>query len=75
MKRTMPTKPQVRANRLRVLDALRSGEYEQTDGTLKARRRDETVGYCCLGVMCDVSGIAPIDYVKNSDLTIVIGEH
>jgi hypothetical protein len=31
--------------------ALRSGKYQQTRGKL----RDRT-GYCCLGVLCDVSG-------------------
>ena len=30
------------------LSALRSGEYEQEQGTLKAE------GHCCLGVLCDV---------------------
>jgi hypothetical protein len=29
--------------------ALRSGKYKQTSGTLK-----DDVGYCCLGVACDV---------------------
>jgi hypothetical protein len=32
-----------------VLKALRSGEYKQTKETLQ-----DEVGYCCLGVMCDV---------------------
>jgi hypothetical protein len=31
------------------VDALTSGEYKQTKGTLK----DET-GFCCLGVLCDI---------------------
>jgi len=30
--------------------ALRSGKYEQTTGRLKT-----TGGYCCLGVLCDIS--------------------
>lgn len=32
--------------------ALRSGLYSQTTGVLK----DEN-GYCCLGVLCDISGL------------------
>jgi hypothetical protein len=32
-----------------VLKALRSGEYKQTKEALQ-----DDVGYCCLGVMCDV---------------------
>lgn len=44
----MPDKmnPEVKAM---WLDALRSGEYEQTF----SRLRDEK-GYCCLGVLCDL---------------------
>ena len=33
----------------RWLEALRSGEYQQTKGTLH-----DTKGFCCLGVLCDV---------------------
>lgn len=41
------------------VEALRSGDYAQTKGTLKYQ--DVTsVSYCCLGVLCDVAGI-PIE--------------
>jgi hypothetical protein len=43
------SKAEVRANRLRWLAALESGEYEQTDGHLRHGDR-----FCCLGVACDV---------------------
>lgn len=33
------------------VEALRSGEYEQTQKTLKYRD-----GFCCLGVLCDLQG-------------------
>lgn len=39
------------------LEALRSGEYEQTTGALRS-----TNGYCCLGVLCEVAvknGVIP----------------
>lgn len=36
------------------LTALRSGEYKQVEGYLKREREDGEVGYCCLGVLCDV---------------------
>jgi hypothetical protein len=36
-------------NMRKVLVALRSGEYKQAKGTLQ-----NTGGFCCLGVMCDV---------------------
>jgi hypothetical protein len=38
------------------LEALRSGKYKQgTQGALN----DETGGFCCLGVLCDVHGEEP----------------
>ena len=46
--------------------ALRSGEYSQTTGVL---RNDVTntrpVGYCCLGVACDISGVGSWDESKD----------
>jgi len=33
------------------IKALRSGKYKQTKGKLKGK-----VGYCCLGVLCEISG-------------------
>lgn len=45
------------------LNALRSGEYRQTTGTLK-----DTDGYCCLGVLCHVASEAGM---IPSDMTIV----
>lgn len=38
-----------------LLDALKSGEYEKTVGVLKRHNDDNTVGYCCLGVLTDVA--------------------
>ena len=37
------------AVKARWVEALRSGRYRQTDGTLKDER-----GHCCLGVLCEV---------------------
>lgn len=45
------------------LEALRSGEYPQTTGTLR-----DGVGFCCLGVVCDVAvkqGVIP-EPIRNS---------
>lgn len=37
------------------VSALRSGEYQQTQGKLKRVKADEyPVGFCCLGVLCDL---------------------
>lgn len=36
------------------LAALRSGEYIQGAGALRRENSDGTVGYCCLGVLCEV---------------------
>ncbi|HEY6018330.1 MAG TPA: hypothetical protein VIY48_00060 [Candidatus Paceibacterota bacterium] len=38
-----------------LLDALKSGEYQKTTGLLKRHNDDDTVGYCCLGVLSDVA--------------------
>ena len=38
------------------VQALRSGEYQQTSGGLKATSGNRA-SYCCLGVLCDVSGL------------------
>lgn len=46
--------------------ALRSGEYEQTKGALRRDGGDSgRVGYCCLGVACDVSGLG--EWVQASE--------
>lgn len=42
--------------------ALRSGDYTQTTGMLH-RLND---GYCCLGVACEISGIAGWEMFGNS---------
>jgi|LakMenE01Jun11ns_1017448.scaffolds.fasta_scaffold9843616_2 hypothetical protein len=38
------------------LEALRSGQYKQTIGVLKMQSENGDCRYCCLGVLCDVSG-------------------
>lgn len=38
------------------LAALRSGDYKQAQGNLAAiNTREGTIGFCCLGVLCDVA--------------------
>lgn len=41
--------------RQKWLEALRSGEYQQTKHKLF-----DGVGYCCLGVLCKVAGLEPV---------------
>lgn len=50
------------------LTALRSGEYQQTTGTLRSPN-----GYCCLGVLCDLAvkagvevSVAKAEYSENT---------
>lgn len=38
------------------LKALRSGRYKQTRKALKRQSENGDCRYCCLGVLCDVSG-------------------
>ena len=42
-----------KARRAKLVEALRSGKYKQEKGAL---HRDE-LGYCCLGVACEISGL------------------
>lgn len=41
----------------RWVNALRSGEYQQTQGSLRRLLPDEgsPPGFCCLGVLCDLA--------------------
>ena len=39
------------------VEALRSGRYKQVQGTLKGKKEDGSVGYCCLGVALDIIGV------------------
>lgn len=50
-------KPEVKAQ---WIEALRSGKYEQGIGRLK----DYDGKYCCLGVLCDLSGLGT--WMENS---------
>lgn len=38
----------------RWVKALESGKYEQVKNTLKGKTNDGNVGYCCLGVACQL---------------------
>lgn len=53
-----PNESELKANRLAWIEALESGRFRQTKGTL--RRESETqvsnpIGFCCLGVACEIS--------------------
>jgi len=41
-------------NMTKLVEALESDRYEQTDSFLRDLIRDK---YCCLGVACDISGV------------------
>ena len=49
---------------MKWVKALRSGKYKQADGSLIILNNDKPMGYCCLGVLCEVSGI-PLNHFKN----------
>jgi len=50
------TKKKLPENIQKWVDALRSGHYKQVKDTLKGKMEDGTVGFCCLGVYCDING-------------------
>lgn len=47
------------------LQALRSGDYEQTKGTLKRDLGNGKVGFCCLGVYLDACTNRPVKTVNR----------
>jgi hypothetical protein len=47
------------------IDALRSGNYNQTTGTLKEQLPDGDYGYCCLGVCVSVLGEEPQAEIRD----------
>jgi hypothetical protein len=49
----MPMNPEVKA---KWVEALRSGRYQQGEASLRRGLGDQ-VRYCCLGVLCDISGL------------------
>ena len=42
-----------KALKAKWIEALRSGQYRQTQARL---RTSDGLGHCCLGVLCDISG-------------------
>lgn len=40
------------------LEALRSGEYKQGRRRLKTKLSDGSYEYCCLGVLCEITGLS-----------------
>lgn len=57
----------------RWVEALRSGRFEQTKGALARKLDNGKVGYCCLGVLCELaveenvipSKVAPPEYTDR----------
>lgn len=46
------------------VEALRSGDYVQTEGTL-CRRYDAEARYCCLGVVCDLAALDGVEMQRR----------
>lgn len=56
------------------LDALRSGDYKQTRGILETQTydpehdyREGQRAYCCLGVLCQIQGLSPLDSLTHDE--------
>lgn len=63
---------EINSNRLRWIEALESGEYEQTSGTLRSTKGK----FCCLGVACDLaakSGLGAWD--DDNPAVFQVGDH
>ncbi len=48
--------------------ALRSGKYPQTKAALRTEK-----GFCCLGVLCDLSGLAEFTPRERGNLSTYLG--
>src|SRR4051812_5428940 len=60
------------ANRAKLVEALRSGKYEQGQGQLRLTQgAAHRPLYCCLGVACDISGLG--DWAANDEYAIPDG--
>ena len=62
------TEEELIAHRGEWVAALRSGEYRQTRGALRKAKEGgyERDGYCCLGVLCQISGL--VKWVKGDGI-------
>jgi len=45
-----------------LIKALRSGKYRQLKGVLRGFNVNKEIGFCCLGVACDISGLSVWNY-------------
>ena len=55
------------------VDALRSGEFEQTKGQLGRVEEDGSRSYCCLGVLCELAAReGVIESARESDCAELI---
>lgn len=51
----------------KLVDELRSGKYKQARGQLAITQLDNTEGYCCLGVACEVAIANGVPVEKRRD--------
>ena len=58
------------------VEALRSGNYKQTKGTLKGKLPEGGVGYCCLGVLAEIMGyeLEVELYIEDGEYVLYYGE-
>lgn len=49
------------------VNALRSGDYDQTQGVLKTLNQDGEFHYCCLGVLCETLELPSMPRVTLED--------
>ncbi len=59
-----PLTPQMRSVVRKWIETLRSGKYEQGRGRLRYSF-DNTMRYCCLGVLCDINLPANAEWIEK----------
>lgn len=56
------------------MEALRSGEYKQVQGTLMGETPDGEIGYCCLGVYNDLFKVGEMQVEVVNDFDGILQE-
>lgn len=80
-KRITPTITMRKADAKKWLNALRSGKYKQTTGTLEDNDFVDGARYCCLGVLqCELTGkvqdldLPSLGWLKKHKIDVVIDQ-
>lgn len=70
MNTTIYTRDEILEHRRLWLEALRSGDFQQTAGQLFSKTKN---AYCCLGVACRIAGLPSYEVERDEELSVYFG--